>query len=846
MPNLNRAEAVVRAGLLSDLSYEVDLDLTGGPERFRSATTIRFRAQRSASTFVELRPAVLRRATLNGAELDPTSLADNRLPLPELAETNVLVVEADMRYSRSAEGLHRFVDPADEAVYLYAMAFLDNAQRIFACFDQPDLKAPVTMTVTAPDDWTVAANGALAGREGGRWRFTPTHPLSTYVVTLIAGPYEARRTEHDGVPMALYARRSQAAALDRDLDELFDITRRCLDRFHGLFDYRYPFGQYDQAFVPEFNAGAMENPGLVTLRDEYLYESAATMTELERRAEVMAHEMAHMWFGDLVTMRWWDDLWLNESFAQYLGVRVATEATRYRAGWVRCAIDSKRRGYAADQRPSTHPVAPGRVDDTEDALTNFDGISYDKGAAALRQLVAAIGDEAFVAGLRAHVSDNAFGNATLSDLLAALGRASGRDLTAWAQAWLRSAQVNTLRAVTDVTPDGRWRSVVIEQSAPDSHPVLRPHRLRLGRYDLVDGRGVASPAVELEVSGARTEAAALVGAPAADLLLVNDGDLTFAKIRLDDRSAASLPSLLPLVGDPLARALLWSELMDRVRDAQAPLSALTSLMAQALPGERSLTIVDAVLETAMRFAGAYVSGVARSAALEDLRAVAAGLLATAEPGSPAQLTAARVAVAVATQPQPLWDWLAGDAPTGLALDADLCWRIRYRLAVLGAAGPATVDRWLAQERTGAAEQWAARCRAAIPTAGSKAAAWALVTADDSASNRIISATAEGFWQPEQAALTAEYVPRYFAELAEVIARRTPWVAETVARDLFPWPAVDRSTREATATLLASGTLPALALRKVIDADDQVRLALAARERWAASAAGGDQRPTMGE
>src|SRR5690606_16833205 len=394
---------------------------------FRSTVTIRFRATPGAATFVEVKPARLRAVRLNGAELDPRALDGNRYPLAGLAAENTLVVEADMAYSNAGVGLHRFVDPADGQTYLYAMSFLDEVQRIFAAFDQPDLKAPVTLTVTAPPHWTVAANAPLARPPAaGRWEFAPTSPLATYTVSLIAGPYHARHAEHRGLPLTLYCRQSLAEHLAADADEIFAITRACLDRYQEMFGTPYPFGKYDQAFVPEFTAGAMENPGLVTIRDDHIFRSAVTDAQRELRAFTIAHEMAHMWFGDLFTMRWWDDLWLFESFVAYMGVRVTAEVTRYKRAWTTFGSRRKAAGYAADQRPSTHPIAPAEVADTAQALVNFDGISYVKGASVLRQLAAWLGDEAFLAGLRTYLARHRFGNATLRDLLAALSEASGR------------------------------------------------------------------------------------------------------------------------------------------------------------------------------------------------------------------------------------------------------------------------------------------------------------------------------------------------------------------------------------------------------------------------------------
>ncbi|SCG64103.1 aminopeptidase N [Micromonospora halophytica] len=838
MPSLTREEATARRALITVESYEVDLDLTGGGERFDSTVTIRFRATPGAETFVEVKPVTLRRVRLNGRDLDPATLVDNRMPLTGLAEANSLTVTAEMAYSNTGEGMHRFVDPADGETYLYAMSFLDDVQRIFAAFDQPDLKAPVTLSVTAPPEWTVAANGQLADTpRPGRWEFAPTAPLATYFVSLIAGPWHVRRDSHDGIPLGVYCRRSLATHLDADLDEILTVTKQCLDRFHQLFAERYPFGKYDQAFVPEFNAGAMENPGLVTLRDDYVFRSAVTDTQRELRATTIAHEMAHMWFGDLVTMRWWDDLWLNESFAEYLGTRVTAEATRFDRAWTTFAIRRKAWGYTADQRPSTHPVAPEEVADAAEGLLNFDGISYAKGASVLRQLVAWLGDESFLAGLNAHFAAHRFGNATLADLLDGLSTAGGRDLTDWAQCWLRRPQVNTLRMQTSVDADGRWVSAAVVQTAPEAYPVLRPHRVGVGRY-AADGT-VTRIEVDLDpdVDKGRTELSELVGEPATGLLLPNDGDLTFAKIRLDPASADAVPMVLPRLADPLARALLWGEALDAARDGERPVTALVSLIAAALPAETEVIIAEEVLGLSRGLIDRYLDPLAREAALLRVAGACAALLAGAPPGGSLQLAAARGLIAVSTDTGLLAGWLAGDGvPEGLAVDADLRWALLLRLVVLGAAGEPEIAAEAAADRSAVGAERAACCRAALPDVDAKRAAWEIVTRSTELSNRLVEATAEGFWQPEQAELTAPYVPRYFADMPAAARLRTAWVADGITRLAFPRFAVAQPTRELAAALLARDDLTPGLRRWVTDLDDDLRRALVARTAVAAASA----------
>ncbi|MEV4349361.1 aminopeptidase N [Actinoplanes sp. NPDC049596] len=829
MPSLTRAEATARAATVDVHEYEIDLDLTGETDTFGARTVVRFSSRPGASTFLEFEPVSVASITLNGAPVPAGAMDGERLHLSDLAEHNELVVDAVMRYSNNGEGLHKYVDPADDSTYLYQHMFINNAGRILPSFDQPDMKASFRVSVTAPASWLVAANGPLVAGKDGRWEFAPTRPISTYLCSLIAGPYHSVTDEHDGIPLALYARKALAEPLEAEAAEIFEVTKQCLDRFHQIFDIRYPFGHYQQAFAPEFNFGAMEYPGLVVFRDEFIYRSAVTESEREHRANVIAHEMAHMWFGDLVTMAWWDDLWLNESFAEYLGTRIASEATRFPDTWTTFAMQRKAWGLRADQHPSTHPVAPAEVTDTDQALLNFDGISYAKGAAVLKQLVAWVGDEAFLAGVNAHFEAHAYGNATLADLLQALSAASGRDLTTWADVWLRRAQVNTLR--TEVVRDGgAYASVAVLQTAPEQFPTLRPHKVGLGLYDRADGAVVLRKRLEVEIEATgRTEIGELAGEPVADLLLLNDGDLTYAKIRLDEESTAAVPALLPLLDDSLARAVLWAATLDAVVDGERPVAELVTLVLTALPVESEVVVIEDVLRATRSLVDRYSTPETRPAALELVAQAADRLLAVSEPGGSRQLAAARGLIGATVDVERLRGWLEGrEVPAGLAVDADLRWLIVYRLAVLGAAGTEMIDAEFERDRSATGEQWAARSRAARPDAEAKAAAWEAIIGDDKLSNRLVEMTASGFWQAEQLDLVRPYVARYFAEMPGMMRLRSGMSAERTAGLAYPAVMVEAETRRLAAGLLGSDDLDPLLRRVVLDADDDLRRALAAR------------------
>jgi aminopeptidase N len=567
---LTYAEAQERARLIDVREYHIGLDLTGDGDEFGSVTVVRFGCREpGASSFAEIRPARLRRVVLNGQDVEPEILAGNRLRLAGLQPDNELRVEADMAYSRTGAGIHRFTDDADGETYLALHGGLDNAQRVFAAFDQPDMKAVLTATVQARAHWTVIGNGLarLAGKTGpGRWELAATPPISTYLFTIVAGPYASIRAEHRGIPFGLHSRQSLAGHLRRDAAEIAAITRACFDRYLEIFDEPYPFDSYDQAFVPELEAGAVENPGCVTFRDEFLLPAAATPAERQLRGVVIAHEMAHMWFGDLVTMRWWNDVWLSESFAEYMGFQVLSEVTAYTGAWTDFALARKTRGYDADQRASAHPVAPGprEVPDTDAARSAYDDISYAKGASALRQLVAWLGWPAFLAGINDYLARYRFGSAVLADLLDSLSRASSADVAEWADRWLGTTGPDMLRVTRPGTAGRTWSI---------SHAGGRPHRVWIGVYDAAPGGNgeltcrervpVLVPAEAAEVAVPLT-----AGPPEPALVLPNDGDVSYCKIRLDPESLATMMTSLGHLADPLSRALAWNTVRDLVRDGE--------------------------------------------------------------------------------------------------------------------------------------------------------------------------------------------------------------------------------------------------------------------------------------
>ncbi|MFE5484820.1 aminopeptidase N [Streptomyces sp. NPDC056527] len=829
MSVLTRDEAQTRAQLLDVQHYTVDLDLTTGDETFESTTLIRFITRTAGDTFVELKPVTLRSVTLDGTPLDPATLVENRLPLAGLAAgEHELRIEARMRYSRTGEGMHRFTDPTDGESYVYTQLFMDDVQRVFAAFDQPDLKAVFDVSVKAPEGWTVLANGITEQQADGRWKAATTPLLSTYFVCVAAGPWHSVRTEHAGLPFGIHCRRSLAPYLDADADEILDITKALFDRFHEKFEEPYPFDSYDQAFVPEFNAGAMENPGLVTFRDEFVYRSAVTVTERQTRAMVIAHEMAHMWFGDLVTLRWWDDIWLNESFAEYMGYQTVNEACseRFPDTWIDFGIERKAWGYDADQRPSTHPVAPDpdAVPDTASALLNFDGISYAKGASALRQLVAWMGEKDFLTGINTHFKRHRFGNATLADFIDNLASATDRDVHGWAEQWLRTTGVDTL--TPELGGDETRTTLTVR------HDGSRPHRITVGVYDrdLVDAKRLV-PRERVEVDVPQTEPLELPG-PRPALVVLNDGDLTYAKVRPDESSLESALRTLSGIPDALTRALVWNTLRDMVRDGELEPSAYLETALAHLPEESDLAIVQGVLAFARtQIADRYISAEERPAALALLTGLARDLIRRTEDGeNPGlRLTAVRTFISSAAQPDTIAAWLAdGTVPGGPEIDPELRWRILARLSVLGAIDEAAIETELARDPSATGQEGAARCRAALPDPVTKAAAWSRLFDSDDLSNYLFTATAQGFWQPEQADLVREYVSRFYPAATALGARRGPAMAEAAGRYAFPSFAIDAESLALGDHHLTDEALTPALHRKLVDQLDDLRRALKVR------------------
>jgi aminopeptidase N len=837
---ITRDETSERARLVRVGYYDVELDLTRGGEVFGSRSLISFDcAEPGAATYADLIAEAVHEITLNGTLVDPaTAYADGRITLTGLAAHNELRVVADCAYGTGGFGLQRSVDSADGRVYTYTQFEAAHARRVFANFEQPDLKAAFTFRVTAPEHWTVISNQPVpepqAVADGAAvWNFPPTPRISTYLTAIAAGEYHMVRDSHSTprgqvIPLAVACRQSMVPFLD--LADIIQITRQGLDYFTGLFGGDYPFDKYDQVFVPD-NAGAMENVGCVILTESLLFRSKVTDVMYEERAVIILHEMAHQWFGDLVTMKWWEDLWLNESFAELAGYLATAEATRFTQAWTTFCGGRKIWGYGQDQLPSTHPIAAD-VPTLSLAEANFDGISYAKGAAVLKQLVAYAGRDAFFAGIRAYFAEHSWGNATLADLLRALEASSGRSLGDWSKAWLETAGPNTLRGEFTVGPDGAFTSFAVLQEAPAEHPTLRPHHIAIGLYNLVDGALVRTHQVQVDVAGARTEVPALAGVGQPDLVLLNDEDLGYAIIRFDDRSLATLTEHIGRFRDGLARTLCWSAAVDMAGQAELSVPAFVRIVAAGMGTEPSVAVLQLLHYETLRLLAtiadpAWVPDGKQLLAAEGIRQLRA-----ADPGSDHQLAWAQLVGATAVTPEQL-DLVAGllDSSAeiaGLTVDTDLRWLLLHRLAAAGRAGDAEIDAELERDSTDQGRRNAAAARAGIPDAEHKAAAWQQVAESTELGLEESFAVVRAFNAPEHAALLAPYAAKYFEQLPAIWAARTDLLRVLLGRGLFPYPAASPELLGRVDEFLAEPDRDPSLSRVVIEGRDIAEKALRSR------------------
>ena len=795
--NLTQKEAQERASVVSAESYLVELDVTTDDKTFKSKTTINFSGTAGAATFIDAQTKSVEKITLNGEDLDPKTHSDNvRISLPNLQSDNTLLIEATGIYSNSGEGLHRFVDPVDNEVYLYTQFEVPDSRRMFPVFEQPDLKATFEFKITAPSNWEVISNSPLAekielGDGKSRFEFSPTPRISSYITALIAGPYKFwtdELTSSNGkvIPLGVYCRGSLAQYMDADY--IFEKTKAGFEFFEKLFDFPYPFEKYDQLWVPDFNAGAMENAGAVTFTETYVFRSAVSDAVRERRVVTILHELAHMWFGDLVTMRWWNDLWLNESFAEYVSTLATAEASEWTEAWTTFAALEKNWAYRQDQLPSTHPIV-ATINDLEDVQVNFDGITYAKGASVLKQLVAWVGREPFFEGVARYFKKHQWQNTVLKDLLVELEVTSGRDLSGWSKLWLETAGVNTLKPEIETDAAGLITIFEIVQTTQEGHDHQRPHRMGIGFFNQENDKVKRTHYLELDVDGPKTSVSELIGKPRPQLVLLNDEDLAYAKVRLDEPSRIFALENLFKIEDSLARTLVWTAAWDATRDAEAPASDFVQLVLDHIATETESTTILTLLRQLVTTGNLYVAPQKREATLSKIASSLIELTMSASPGSDTQLQFAKFVPQFARTSEQL-DWVAGlyegkTSIAGLAVDADLKWELLTGLVIGGRLDEAAIDAELERDNTANGQKFAAAAKAVIPNPAAKQKSWDILTKTEEYSNTLVNSASMAFGRTNDLRLLEPFVDAYLEVAPKIWETRSYHIAAYLLNNLYP-------------------------------------------------------------
>lgn len=813
--NLTRVEASQRAELISVDSYEITLKLSADSETFFSQTKVNFQATQGSESFIDASAEEIHLIKLNGEILPTSNFSDHRIKLPNLQARNTLVIEGTFSYTNSGEGLHKFIDPVDGETYLYSQFEVPDSRRVFAVFEQPDLKATFQFTVAAPNHWVVTSNSPTPEAEEigdgyARWTFSPTPRISSYITAIIAGPYlswsdSLLSSSGKEIPLGVFCRKSLAEYMDADY--IFEKTKQGFEFYERLFDYPYPFEKYDQLFVPEFNAGAMENAGAVTFVESYVFRSKVTDATRERRVVTILHELAHMWFGDLVTMKWWNDLWLNESFAEYASTLATVEATEWTGGWTTFSSLEKNWAYRQDQLPSTHPIV-AEINDLEDVQVNFDGITYAKGASVLKQLVAYVGKDEFFKGIASYFKKHQFGNTVLEDLLVELEKTSGRDLTEWSKLWLETAGVNTITSELELDDSGTISKFELVQSAIAEHPTIRPHRIGVGLYG-GNGKVQKTEYIELDISEPRTELTELIGKGHPGLILINDEDLAYAKVRLDKKSREFAIANLGKFEDPLARSVVWTSIWDSARDAEIPIAEFIDLVLNNIQSETESTTLLTLIRQLTTSVTLYLPEPQREPVSSKAAKRFIELSKSVNPASDLQFQLVKAVGTLATSEQAGWlsDVLTGaEKIEGLEVDQDLRWELMAGLSTLGRIDLEQLENELKKDNTANGQKAFALAKAALPDEKNKKAMWAELVDENNMSNAILESASRGFTRVSDGSILEPYVDKYVENVEKIWETKTFSIAEYLLLNLYPIEIANQSLRDKTAELIQKPTI----------------------------------------
>jgi aminopeptidase N len=818
--SVTQGEAHERAELLTDVRYDIFLDLAAAPAR--SQTSVRFGCrQPGADTFAQLDLAATTEVRLNGQPLPPPD--GGRVRLTGLAAENVLVADGVIADVGGLDpGMIRFTDPADGASYVIADGFPDQAARLFCCFDQPGLPCAVTLRVRVPPGWHPLGNSQAHDGGDGVWHFGTVTGMRPHLFIVCAGPYQ-QIWASGGPGVAVRAwRRAALWQWDDALKRFAETAVRALRHYEKALGTPCPYPGYDIVVVPELTSAAGCVPGLMCVSETLLARMADPDDDFVTTA--CAHEVAHLWFGSHVTLRWWDDLWLDEALATYL-------STEFTGGWAGFGYREKARAYQADELPGRLPVS-SPVDSSAQAQSRFTALTYYKGAAVIRQLSALIGTDALHAGMRDFLARFAGSSATSQDLVACWSRASGRDLTGWADTWLRSTGAPTLGAEF-AAGAGSGASLVVTQDPP------RPQLVAIGLYDRPRGgtRLRRRQLVQVELDQERTAVPVTLGPGEAvpDLVVVNDGDLGYARISFDERSWQTLAAAALEMDDPVTEAVCWTAAWQLVTSARLPAASFADVVMRRLADGRAglpLAGAEVLLGRAVSCADVYAPAGHRAALREQIADAALAAMARARPGSPIQRTLAAAFTASAhrgDQLDLLIAWLDGNqAPGALAVDGDLRARALFTLSARGRARQADIDALPALDRANGAQN-RARCLATRPDPRAKEEAWTSVISG-AVTGRLAEATAQGIWVAGQEQLMAGYRSRYFGEALPALAGMSSWPQERLGRLLFPSTLCDAATVAAAQAALASKTLPGDLRDAVAEQTAITRQAIASRQR----------------
>lgn len=792
--NLTLQEAEKRSSQIDVESYNITLDLTQGDEVFSSKTIIKFNSKTTEPTFIDLIAKNVKSVILNGENLDIECYKDSRIHLDKILKKNEVIIDANCFYMHTGEGLHRFVDKADNQAYVYTQFEVADCRRMFAVFEQPDIKSKFTFTVTTPKNWVAFSNSStpepVENEKSHTFNFEQTQKISSYITALVAGPYKGKTgelTSSDGrrIPLGVYCRASMVEYLDAD--EIMDITKIGFKFYEQIFSTPYPFDKYDQIFVPEFNNGAMENAGCVTYRDEYIFRSKPIEAKVERRAITILHELAHMWFGDLVTMKWWNDLWLNESFAEFMCTLCADEATRWNS-WTTFNSMEKNWAYRQDQLPSTHPIA-ANIRDLEDVEVNFDGITYAKGASVLRQLVAYVGREQFFEGIRVYFNKYKWKNTKLSDLLYELEKTSGRDLSNWTKVWLEESGVNLMKPIFETDAEDNILSFIIKQEAFSKGSSIRPHRLVVSGYNLVNDKMEKTIRVELDVKDENTEIVDFVGKKRPDIVLINDEDLTYSKVRMDNKSLDFAIKNIDKFTQTLPRTLILANAWDMLRDGEFKPTNYVKLAMLALEVETDSSAVRMLLNQINACLYNYMAVENRDILQNEVFEFLKNKVQISKNKPDFQLQCVRSLTSIA-QNKKQYDFLyellnEKTHIDGVIIDHDLRWQLVIALSEGGYIDANDIKTELNNDNTVTGNQNAQCALASIPTSESKTAVWNRIMNDYSIPNDTLNSMMDGFVNVTDRSLIVSYYDEYFEKLEEIWENRTVAVACSIIETLFP-------------------------------------------------------------